>query len=248
MLQALGAKLLDANGEQIGHGGGSLEQLSSIDISNLDARLAESRIQVACDVDNPLTGERGASAIFGPQKGATAEMVTQLDKNLGHFAALIKRDLGKDIEHSAGAGAAGGMGAALLAFLNADLRPGVEIVVDAINLAAAVQGANLVITGEGRMDKQTVFGKAPIGVAKVAAAQQVPVIGLAGSLGEGVEAVYDHGIMAVFSVVLGPCTLDQALSDAATNVEITARNVAAALKYSSNFLMIMDDRRPFGRP
>ena len=230
MLQALGAKLLDANGEQIGHGGGSLEQLSSIDISNLDARLKESRIQVACDVDNPLTGERGASAIFGPQKGATGQMVTQLDTNLGHFATLIKRDLGQDIEHCAGAGAAGGMGAALLAFLNADLRPGVEIVVDAINLAAAVQGANLVITGEGRMDKQTVFGKAPIGVAKVAAAQQVPVIGLAGSLGEGVEAVYDHGIMAVFSVVLGPCTLDQALSDAATNVEITARNVAAALK------------------
>ncbi len=229
MLQALGAQLLDAEGKQIGHGGGCLEQLARIDISTLDVRLSESRIQVACDVDNPLTGERGASAIFGPQKGATPEMVAQLDKCLGHFATLIKRDLNQDVEHSAGAGAAGGMGAALLAFLNADLRPGVEIVVEAINLDAAVQGASLVVTGEGCMDKQTVFGKAPIGVAKVASRHQVPVVGLAGSLGEGVDAVYDHGIMAVFSVVIGPCTLEQALSDAAINVEITARNVAATL-------------------
>ena len=230
MLQALGAQLQDASNEQIGYGGGSIGQLSKIDISSLDSRLKDCRIQVACDVDNPLTGERGASAIFGPQKGATPEMVAELDSNLAHFAELIRRDLGKDIEQSAGAGAAGGMGAALLAFLDADLRPGVEIVVEAIKLADAVQGASLVITGEGRMDKQTVFGKAPIGVARVAAAQQVPVIGLAGSLGEGVEAVYDHGIMAVFSVVLGPCSLEQALKEASTNVEMTARNVAAVLK------------------
>ena len=198
--------------------------------ASLDSRLKDCRIQVACDVDNPLTGERGASAIFGPQKGATPEMVAQLDSNLAHFAELIRRDLGKDIEQSAGAGAAGGMGAALLAFLDADLRPGVEIVVEAIKLADAVQGASLVITGEGRMDKQTVFGKAPIGVARVAAAQQVPIIGLAGSLGEGVEAVYAHGIVAVFSVVLGPCSLEQALNDASANVEMTARNVAAVLQ------------------
>ncbi len=232
MLQALGARLLDADGNQIGYGGGPLESLARIDISGLDPRLQDSRIQVACDVDNPLTGERGASAVFGPQKGATPEMVRQLDANLGHFAALIRRDLGKDIEQSSGAGAAGGMGAALLAFLAADLRPGVEIVVEAIRLAEAVAGASLVITGEGRMDGQTVYGKAPIGVAKVAAAHQVAVIGLAGSLGDGVEAVYEHGISAVFSVVTGPCTLEQALKDAARNLRITARNVAATLNCS----------------
>ncbi len=230
MLQALGARLLDSNGTQIGYGGGSIASLDSIETSGLDARLKECRVQVACDVDNPLTGERGASAIFGPQKGATPQMVAQLDQNLAHFAELIRRNLNKDIERSAGAGAAGGMGAALLAFLEADLRPGVEIVVEAIKLADAVKGASLVITGEGRMDKQTVFGKAPIGVAKVAAVQKVPVIGLAGSLGDGVEAVFEHGITAVFSVVTGPCSLEQALNDASTNIETTARNVAALLQ------------------
>ena len=229
MLQALGAQLLDADNRQIGFGGGALEALARIDISTLDQRIKDCRIEVACDVDNPLTGVRGASAIFGPQKGATEEMVARLDSNLAHFAELIRRDLDQDVESIAGAGAAGGMGAALLAFLAADLRPGVDIVVEAIKLADAVDGASLVITGEGRIDGQTVYGKAPIGVAKVARAQKVPVIGLAGSLGAGVEAVYDHGISAVFSVVAGPCSLEDALEDAPTNVRGAARNVAAAL-------------------
>ncbi len=230
MLQALGVKLLDAKGEQVGFGGGALAAMERIDISELDPRLQECSVQVACDVDNPLTGERGASAIFGPQKGATPEMVKQLDGYLGHFAALIRRDLGIDIETRSGAGAAGGMGAALLAFLRADLRPGIDIVIEAIGLAEAMQGASLAITGEGRMDGQTVFGKAPIGVARVASAQNVPVIGLAGSLGDGVEAVYDHGITAVYSVVPGPCTLPDALKEAHANLVLTARNVAATLK------------------
>ena len=232
MLQALGAQLLDGDNQQIGNGGGALEGLQKIDISLLDARLKDCRIQVACDVDNPLTGSRGASAIFGPQKGATKAMIEVLDRNLGHFAELIRRDLGLDVENSSGAGAAGGMGAALLAFMNADLRPGVSIVVEAIKLADAVQGADLVITGEGRMDGQTVFGKAPIGVAKVAREYKVPVIGLAGSLGAGVEAVYEHGIDAVFSVVPGPCRLEDALVDARNNLKLSARNVAAVLRIS----------------
>jgi glycerate kinase len=231
MLQALGVKLLDADNLPIGHGGGCLEQLVKIDPSELDRRIGESRIQVACDVNNPLTGERGASAVFGPQKGATPEMVRTLDGGLGHFAELIRRRLGIDVEQRAGAGAAGGMGAALLAFLDADLRPGVGIVVEAIKLDEAVRGACLVITGEGRMDSQTVHGKAPIGVAKVASAWNVPVIGIAGSLGEGVEAVYDHGLAAVFSVVPGPCSLEQALADARHNLRITARNIAALLPF-----------------
>ncbi len=230
MLQALGVRLLDGDNRQISYGGGALEGLKKIDISNLDVRLKDCRIQVACDVDNPLTGSRGASAVFGPQKGATAAMVEMLDRHLGHFAELIRRDLGVDIETAPGAGAAGGMGAALLAFLQADLRPGVAIVVEAIKLADAVEGADLVITGEGRMDGQTVYGKAPIGVAKVAAEHKVPVIGLAGSLGAGVEAVHDHGIDAVFSVVPGPCSLDDALVEAPGNIRMTAQNVAALLR------------------
>ncbi len=232
MLQALGAQLLDRDNKQIGNGGSALEGLKKIDISRLDARLKDCRIQVACDVDNPLTGSRGASAIFGPQKGATEAMIEVLDRNLGHFAELIRRDLGLDVENTSGAGAAGGMGAALLAFMNADLRPGVAIVVEAIKLSDAVQGADLVITGEGRMDGQTVFGKAPIGVAKVAREYKVPVIGLAGSLGAGVEAVYEHGIDAVFSVVPGPCHLEDALVEARNNLRLSARNVAALLRFS----------------
>ena len=230
MLQALGARLLDANEEQIGYGGGSLAELARIDVSELDERLKDCRIQVACDVDNPLTGPRGASAVFGPQKGATPAMVEQLDRNLGHFAALIRRDLNRDIEQRAGAGAAGGMGAALLGFMQAELRPGVEIVIEAIGLAEAMVDADLVITGEGRIDGQTVYGKAPIGVAKAAAQRQIPVLGFAGCLGDGAEAVLEHGISALFSIVTGPCSLEEALANARRNLRITARNVAAVIQ------------------
>jgi len=230
MVQALGAKLLDENGQQIALGGAALETLARIDTAQLDKRLAECRIEVACDVTNPLTGKKGASAVFGPQKGATPEMIDRLDKALGHYARIIARDLDLDVLHLAGGGAAGGMGAALYAFCGAELRQGIEIVTDALALDEYVIGADLVITGEGRIDSQTVHGKVPVGVAKVAKRHNIPVIGIAGSLTADVGVVHHHGIDAVFSVIYKVCSLEDALENAGENVRMTARNVAAVLK------------------
>ncbi|PSW44057.1 glycerate kinase [Photobacterium leiognathi] len=227
MAQALGVRFLDENNKQISYGCGALARLHHIDISNIDPRLVSVKLEVACDVDNTLCGEKGASQVFGPQKGATPEMITQLDNNLAHYAEIIKRDLGKDVKDMAGAGAAGGMGAALLGIFNAQLRPGIEIVMDAVNLADVLQDADLVITGEGRIDSQTIHGKTPIGVARTAKRFNKPVIGIAGSLSYDCNIVHEHGIDAVFSVVPRSVNLAEALAEAAINVELTARNVAA---------------------
>ncbi|KLV06241.1 glycerate kinase [Photobacterium aquae] len=227
MAQALGIRLLDTNGEVVGFGGEALSRIASIDMAGLDPRLATVRLEVACDVDNPLCGPKGASQVFGPQKGATPEMVAQLDANLAHYAAIIKAQLGRDVKEMAGAGAAGGMGAALLGLLNASLRPGIEIVMDAVNLTDIVADADLVITGEGRIDSQTIHGKTPIGVARTAKKFHLPVIGIAGCLAADCDAVYDHGIDAVFSVVPRAMTLPEALDEAAFNLQMTARNIAA---------------------
>ncbi len=230
MVQALGAGLLDAHGEQIAFGGEALRQLERIDITQLDPRLAECRIEVACDVTNPLTGNDGATAVFGPQKGATPEMVQQLDRALAHYGKVIERDLDKSVMTLQGGGAAGGMGVALYAFCGADLRQGIEIVTQALGLDDAVRAADLVITGEGRIDSQTIHGKVPIGVARVAKRYQLPVIGIAGSLTADVEVVYDHGLDAIFSVIPRICTLDDALVNAAENLRMTARTIAAVIK------------------
>ncbi|WP_318514093.1 glycerate kinase [Photobacterium leiognathi] len=227
MAQALGVRFLDENNKQISYSGGALDRLHRIDISNIDPRLLSVKLEVACDVDNPLCGEKGASQVFGPQKGATSEMVTQLDNNLAHYADIIKRDLGKDVKNMAGAGAAGGMGAAFLGLFNAQLRPGIEIVMGAVNLADTLQDADLVITGEGRIDSQTIHGKTPIGVARTAKRFNKPVVGIAGSLSYDCNVVHEHGIDAVFSVVPRSISLAEALAEAAINVELTARNVAA---------------------
>ncbi|HAP81651.1 MAG TPA: glycerate kinase, partial [Enterobacteriaceae bacterium] len=164
----------DAQGEQIAGGGEALSQLERIDTRRLDPRLAECRIEVACDVTNPLTGEEGATAVFGPQKGATPDMVRQLDEALTHYGKIIERDLDKSVLTLKGGGAAGGMGVALYAFCGAELRQGVEIVTEALSLDAAVRHADLVITGEGRIDSQTIHGKVPIGVARVAKRYDIP--------------------------------------------------------------------------
>ncbi|HED1309825.1 TPA: glycerate kinase, partial [Kluyvera ascorbata] len=230
MVQALGARLLTASGQPIAPGGAGLETLATIDISGLDSRLSRCQIDVACDVTNPLTGEEGASAVFGPQKGATPEMVAFLDRALAHYAGCIQRDLGRDVLTLEGGGAAGGMGAALHAFCGAALRPGIEIVTDALHLDALVADASLVITGEGRMDSQTIHGKVPVGVAKVAKRYRIPVIGIAGSLTPDVGVVHQHGIDAVFSVIYRICTLEEALSEAGENVRMAARNIAAVIK------------------
>ncbi|MCT4702810.1 glycerate kinase [Enterobacteriaceae bacterium H20N1] len=229
MVQALGAKLLDEKGEQLGYGGGELKKLASVDISELDKRLRNCRIEVACDVTNPLTGGEGASAIFGPQKGASPEMVKQLDDALGHYAKIIARDLDIDVLTMAGGGAAGGMGAALYAFCGAELRQGIEIVTEALNLDELVRDADLVITGEGRIDSQSIHGKVPVGVAKVAKRYNKPVIGIAGSLTEDVGVVHEHGLDAVFSVLYTICTLEEALKSAGNNLRMAARNIAATL-------------------
>lgn len=229
MVQALGAKLLDNHGEPLGPGGGELQKLASVDISELDKRLKECRIEVACDVNNPLIGEEGASAVFGPQKGATPEMVRQLDRALEHYAKIISRDLDIDVLNLPGGGAAGGMGAALYAFCGAELRRGIEIVTEALNLDELVRDADLVITGEGRIDSQSIHGKVPIGVAKVAKRYNKPVIGIAGSLTRDVGIVHQHGLDAVFSVLYTVCTLEEALENASDNLQVAARNIAATL-------------------
>lgn len=230
MVQALGAKLLNARHADIAQGGAALETLDRIDISQLDPRLAGCRIEVACDVTNPLTGKQGASAVFGPQKGATPEMIVRLDRALEHYAQLIARDLDVDVSTLAGGGAAGGMGAALYAFCGAQLRRGIEIVTDALHLDACVADADLVITGEGRIDSQTIHGKVPVGVANVAKRYNKPVVAIAGSLTADVGVVHEHGLDAVFSVIYCICTLDDALKNAEDNVRMTARNVAATIK------------------
>lgn len=230
MMQALGAKLCDVQGNEIGAGGAALAELSTLNLSLLDARLAECDILVACDVDNPLCGKYGASAVFGPQKGATPEQVQQLDVALMHYGNLIERVSGKDVINVAGAGAAGGMGASLSGLLNARLQPGVAIVTEALRLAEAVQGADLVITGEGRIDSQTIHGKTPIGVARVAKRFNVPVIALAGGMTPDYGVVHRHGLDAVFSVLNRIQTLPEALEQARDNICVTARNVAAVWK------------------
>lgn len=230
MAQALGAKFLDSAGNELAFGGGALAELATIDLSGLDKRLNEVQLEVACDVDNPLCGPKGASRVFGPQKGATAFMVSQLDKNLAHYAKVIRQTNGNDVIDQAGAGAAGGLGAAFLGLFDAALRPGINIVMDAVNLAEVVKDADLVITGEGRIDSQTIHGKTPVGVARAAKQYDVPVIGIAGSLAKDCAVVHDHGLDAVYSVVLGATDLPTALKEAAFNVEMTSRNIAATLR------------------
>jgi len=213
MAQALGIGLLDEDGNQIGFGGGELSRLCRIDMSGLDTRAMEAEFIVACDVDNPLTGEKGAAYVYAPQKGATPDMVPKLDANLRHFAKVVREQLGVDVEHVPGAGAAGGLGAGLMAFLGAKLRSGTEIVFELVRLEERMRDADLVITGEGQIDSQTAFGKTPVGVAKLAKRYGKPVIAVAGAIGDGAEIVHAHGIDAVFSIVNRPMTLEEAMGD-----------------------------------
>ncbi len=214
MAQALGIKLIDREGRNVPFGGAALQNLSSIETSSLDQRVLESNFQIACDVNNPLTGPEGASAVYGPQKGATEENVRQLDSALGVFAEVAKRDLGKDISNLEGAGAAGGLGAGMIAFIEGHLRAGVDIVLDTVNLAEKLEYADLVITGEGSIDFQTVYNKAPIGVARMAKERGIPTIGISGMLGENYQIVHDHGIDAALSITNGPISLEKALRNA----------------------------------
>lgn len=219
MAKALGARFFAADGSELPPGGAALAKLAAMDLSKLDPRLQETVIMVACDVDNPLCGPRGASAVYGPQKGATPAMVAELDAALGVFARLAKEVTGKDIAESPGAGAAGGLGAGLLFFSKAQLRPGVEIVLETTGFAGLVADAALVLTGEGRTDFQTAFGKAPVGVAKVAKQYKVPVICISGGLGQGYEDVLACGIDALMCVVPAPMALEECMECGAALIE-----------------------------
>ncbi|MQU61770.1 glycerate kinase [Pseudomonas sp. FSL R10-1350] len=228
-LQALGLGLFDAQDQPLAHGGLALANVTRIDLTGLDPRLNDVRFEIAADVNNPLCGEHGASAIFGPQKGASPEQVRLLDQALGHFADHCARILPKDVRDEPGSGAAGGLGFAAKAFFGAQFRAGVEVVAELVGLSEAVKGADLVITGEGRFDAQTLRGKTPFGVARIAQAHGVPVVVLAGTLGEGYQALYAHGIHAAFALTNGPMSLEDACAQAAQLLTDRARDIARLL-------------------
>lgn len=226
MLNALGARFYDASANELEPGGLALLDLAGIDLVGMDPRLKSICFEVAADVDNPLCGPHGASFTFGRQKGASSEQIELLDRALARFADCCAAVLKQDARDIPGAGAAGGMGFAAKAFLGADFRPGVEVVAELVGLAKKIVGADLVITGEGRCDVQTLRGKTPIGVARIAGEQGVPVVILAGTLGEGYEALYEHGIDAAFALVSGPMSLADACQQAPRLLRERARDVA----------------------
>ncbi len=224
MLQALGLRLLNAEGKEIGRGGAALAELASIDSTTFDSRVFEVEFEVAADVTNPLCGPQGASAVFGPQKGASLAAVQQLDVALQRFAEICQQTLGQDFSHHPGAGAAGGTGFAALAFLGAQMRPGFELVAELTQLERHIRHADLVFAAEGRFDGQTSAGKAPAGVIRMAHQAGVPVVALCGALGEGYESMYAHGLTAAFSISAGPSSLQEAYAQTATRLTATARD------------------------
>ncbi|MBJ8153134.1 glycerate kinase [Bacillus cereus] len=233
MLAALGVRFINDKGEVIDPSGGTLHSIVAIDFSRMDPRLKGVKIEAACDVDNPLVGMQGASFIFGRQKGANVEMMKELDENLQHYANMLKRYVSFDVSEIPGAGAAGGMGAAVISVLKGDLRRGIEIVLDYTNFDKHIEDANLIITGEGRIDKQTAYGKAPVGVAGRAKRFSVPVIAIGGSVSPDYSAVYEKGIDAVFSITTRPMTLEEAYKVAEENIEMTTKNIATVWKIAS---------------
>lgn len=230
MAQALGVKLSDAGGHELGFGGGELNQLTDIDISAIDPRLSKVVITIACDVKNPLYGPDGASHIYGKQKGASEADIVHLDNCLEHYSRVIARSLKKDVSHIPGAGAGGGIGAGLLAFTHCSMERGVNVVTAATGLEHKLTGADFCITGEGGMDKQTKFGKTPQGVAKAAKKSAVPVIAITGNIGEGAEELYEHGIDVIYSIVPGADSIENLLKDGAMNIERTCENIGRQIR------------------
>jgi glycerate kinase len=234
MASALGARLLDAEGQTLPDGGAALARLAKVDVSKLNPKLADTTIIGATDVTNPLCGPTGASAVYGPQKGATAEMVVELEAALKNYGRVLRRDLGKDVAERPGAGAAGGLGAGLMAFAAAELLPGIDMVCDVVNFDAHLQGADLVITGEGRADRSTIFNKAPVGVARRALAEGVPTLLLAGSLGPGHRELYQHGIAAIACIADSPMSFRQSLGRTAELLEGAAERALRLMAVGTN--------------
>ena len=222
MAQALGAVFLDNQGKPLEPGGDSLIDIAAIDTTGLDPRLKQVNIQVICDVDNPLLGDRGAVRVFGPQKGATPQQVEELEAGMEHLVDVLDAQLGIDVRNVPGAGAAGGLGAGAIVFLDAELQPGAEVVLDLLGFDEVLKGADLVFTAEGQLDGQTAFGKAPAAVAQRSRAAGIPCIAIAGSLGEGVEDLAAVGIDAVYSLCDGPVSLADAMANAAKLIKATA--------------------------
>ncbi|MBN2273035.1 MAG: glycerate kinase [Bacteroidales bacterium] len=229
-VMALGVKFYDKKGGELPQGGGSLDQLAGIDMKGMDERIHKCRIDVACDVDNPLTGENGASLVYGLQKGGDTAMAEQLDRNLQLFARKIKDSLGRDIEHVPGSGAAGGLGGGMMAFFNAKIRPGFNLISEYIDLEKYIGSADLIITGEGRIDFQTQFGKTPVGVAFLAKKHNKPVIAVAGTLGRGYEVLYEKGIQCFVPIVDKPVSLEVSIRDAGYLLEQTAERISRMLQ------------------
>lgn len=225
MAQALGVKFFDKDDNELGMGGGELSKIKSIDFSELDNRIMKAEFLAACDVDNPLCGEKGASEVYGRQKGASDDDVITLDKGLAHFAQIVKQQLNLDVKDVPGAGAAGGLGAGVMIFLQAKLERGIEIITKTTRLAEKMQGADLVITGEGQIDFQTAFGKTLYGVAQITQGKNIPLIVLAGSLGDGYKTLYGKGFDGIFSIIDKPMSLQDAIDNAALLLENAAENV-----------------------
>ena len=235
MLMELGIKFRKLNGEDIIDGGIGLKELDSIDIKGIDKRISECSITIACDVNNPLCGNRGASAVFGPQKGATPVMVEELDNALRKYASIIKKDIGIDILDYPGSGASGGLGAAFMAFFGAKLRLGSDIVLDLLDINSALENTDLVIVGEGQFDRSTIFNKAPISVAHRAKINRIPVIGIAGSLGAGFSEIHNHGIDSMFSLVNRPMSMNDAVSNSKRLIEIATEEACRAINIGHDF-------------
>ncbi|KAB0627634.1 glycerate kinase [Acinetobacter gandensis] len=230
MAQALGAQFLDENGLEVAVCGGCLDQIKSLDLTQLDSRLTHTEIIIASDVINPLCGENGASYIFGPQKGATQEMVCQLDQKLSHYADVVEATLDCALRDAAGAGAAGGLGFGLMAFAGASMRSGVELVIEQSQLKEKIAQADFVLTGEGKIDYQTKFGKTPFGVAQVAKKYNKSVIAFTGLVGEEIAELYDLGFTQIVGINPPDCKLEDALKYAELNLEHCCRNVMRCLK------------------
>ena len=230
MARALGVRFVDIFGKELPDGGGALAGLASIHLEGLDPRLQETQITVACDVDNPLCGPRGASAVFGPQKGASPEIVAELDAALWQYSLIAQKTTGRLVAELPGAGAAGGLAAGLLLFTSAVLKPGVEIVLEAVKFSEKVEGAAFVLTGEGRTDFQTAFGKAPVGVARAAKRHRVPVFCLSGSLGEGADETLSQGVDAVLSICDRPMSLDECMAHGSRLIEAASTRLCRVIR------------------
>lgn len=229
MIKALGGLFLDQYNQEIPDGGAALSTLHSIDLSGLDKRLQQVAIVCACDVDNPLTGPSGASYVYAKQKGASDNMLAVLDSNLSNYATVIKATLNKDLEHISGTGAAGGTAMGLLAFLDATLTPGIALITELLHLEKHIKEAQLVVTGEGKIDIQTLHGKTIMGIASLAKKHSIPVLVFTGSIGHGISEIYDQGVTAIFSIVSEPMSLETAIKNASELLKTSVTNVFTSL-------------------